>query len=410
MGTGVPTTRTGAVAARFAPVAAPGVTRVGVFGGGQLGERDSSLDGIRAVAALSVLGFHAWLFTQQQPSFRRRDDALDHVLHELRLGLFLFFVLSGYLLYAPWVRAALGRAGRPRAGEYFRRRAARILPAYYLALAGSIALLYQARGTPGVELPEAADLWLFAVFGQNFSHETLLTLNSPLWTLAVELCFYLALPLVGLVALQGGRRGALAVPALLVVAGLGWNAVLAGRGADPILTYALPAMLPYFACGMAARALLEERRSPSPRLAVALAAAGVALVAGDALWHEMSDTGRLERILRDLPAAVGFALVITSMRLSPALARPLGRQPLAYLGLVSYGIYLWHVPLLLALRSWGLLPLSLVPGFIVGLAASVAVASVSWFLLERPVLRRAHRRAEPPQAYASGVAGNVARG
>jgi peptidoglycan/LPS O-acetylase OafA/YrhL len=335
-----------------------------------------------------VLTFHAWLFTQEHPSSRRRDGLLDHGLHELRLGLFLFFVLSGYLLYAPWVRAALGRSPEPSLRRYLRRRAARILPAYYAALAGSILLLYQARGTPGVDLPDKGDLWLFAVFGQNFSRDTLLTLNTPLWTLAVEVCFYLALPLLGLLAMRGGRRGALLVPMLTLVAGLAWNATVAGRGASPILTFALPAMLPYFACGMLVRALIEERRLPHAAGTWALALAGVALVAADALWHETSDVGFLERTLRDLPAAAGFALVLAAIRLSPAVARPLGREPLAHLGLVSYGVYLWHVPLMLALRSWGLLPLSFLPGLAVALLASVAVASVSWVVLERPVLNR----------------------
>jgi peptidoglycan/LPS O-acetylase OafA/YrhL len=147
-------------------------------------------------------------------------------------------------------------------------------------------------------------------------------------------------------------------------------------------------MLPYFACGRLVRALIEERRLPHAAGTWALALAGLALVAADALWHETSDVGFLERTLRDLPAAAGFALVLAAIRLSPAVARPLGREPLAHLGLVSYGVYLWHVPLMLALRSWGLLPLSFLPGLAVALFAAVAVASVSWVVLERPVLNR----------------------
>src|SRR3712207_9348334 len=62
--------------------------------------------------------------------------------HELRLGLVLFFALSGFVLFRPWVRAALDGGPAPRLGAYFAARGARILPAYYLALAGSVVLLW----------------------------------------------------------------------------------------------------------------------------------------------------------------------------------------------------------------------------------------------------------------------------
>src|SRR4051812_24757077 len=130
--------------------------------------RDFALDGFRGVAALSVLVFHVWLLSPEDPAFNARHGIAAKAAHEGRLGLFLFFVLSGCLLYRPITAAGLDGTPMPSLRVYGWRRAARILPAYYVALAGAVLLLWHARGTPGVSLPPAGKLWLFAVFGQNF--------------------------------------------------------------------------------------------------------------------------------------------------------------------------------------------------------------------------------------------------
>src|SRR4029078_4625759 len=77
-------------------------------------------------------------------------------------------------------------------------------PPYSLAPAGSVALLWGAAGMPGVRLPPATALPLFAVFAQNYSPSALLSLDPPTWTLSIEASFYLVLPLVGLAAMRLG--------------------------------------------------------------------------------------------------------------------------------------------------------------------------------------------------------------
>ncbi len=164
-------------------------------------ERSSAIDGARGLAALSVLLFHAWLYTRVDVSASARETTLDYALHEGRLGLVLFFVLSGFLLWRPFVAAARGRRPRPGTREYLVRRGARVLPAYYLALAGSLVLLWGASETPGVRLPPAELLPHFLVFAQNFNPATVMKLDPPMWTLAVEVSFYLLLPLLAPLAL-----------------------------------------------------------------------------------------------------------------------------------------------------------------------------------------------------------------
>jgi len=139
--------------------------------------RLAEIDGLRGLAALSVLLYHAWLYTQPKVIGARADGFWEHAVHEFRLGLVLFFVLSGFLLYGPWVGAALAGERRPPLGSYLRHRAARILPAYYVALLGSIALLWGIGAAEGVRLPEAAQLPLFVVFAQNYSNGPLMSLD-----------------------------------------------------------------------------------------------------------------------------------------------------------------------------------------------------------------------------------------
>jgi peptidoglycan/LPS O-acetylase OafA/YrhL len=373
-----------------------------------IGRRAAAVDGLRAIAALAVVAYHAWLYTLATVTASHRDTLADQVFHELRLGLVLFFVLSGFLLYQPWVRSALRDTAPPRLGSYMIRRAARILPAYYLALAGSIALLWGLRGETGVRLPAGGDLWTFAVFAQNFSDTTVLKLDPPLWTLAVEVSFYLALPALGWMALRlrhAGRPGQLAVPLAFLLGALAYNGAIDG-GAALWPTKVLPAMGQYFAVGMLA-AVLCDARSAGRRMAYALLAGGTLIVLADAWWAADAATrgshGALLHTIRDTPAAVGFACIIAAAARATKPPRVLAARPVAWLGRVSYGIYLWHVPLLLFLRAHDALPLSPIGALVVVLAPTVAIAAASWHAVELPLqvrARRATRRSTRPAAVA----------
>jgi peptidoglycan/LPS O-acetylase OafA/YrhL len=365
--------------------------------------RTAGLDGLRAVAALSVLCLHVWLYGQPNPDSPRRSGLLDSAVFEFRLGLVFFFVLSGYLLYRAFAGAALQRERPVDVARYARRRFARIVPAYWLAMAGAIALLWGARGSAGVRLPPAEALPLFAVFGQNYSHATFFTLNPVSWTLCLEAAFYVALPLIGFAAYRFGRGRFGAQVALLLglgAAGLTYSAVHYAAGWDALAGKALPAYLPHFACGMLVALWAERRRirsAPdlSQAVSVALVIGGFALAGGDALWHARAGTPAGDpwlSILGDVPAAAGFALVVAAAVAGrgPAVGW-MSARPLAWVGLVSYGVYLWHVPLILFLRSNGLLPSGMLPALAVVLPLVLAVSAASWYLVERPLLARAGR-------------------
>lgn len=380
------------------------------------GRRLAAIDGLRAIAAVSVLVYHAWLYTLPTVDAGRTDSALDHAIHELRLGLVLFFVLSGFLLFGPWVRSVLDGTPGPRVRAYAVRRAARILPAYYLAVLGSIALLWSIPDSPGVRLPPAEDLWLFAVFGQNFRDATLLTLDPPMWTLAVEVAFYLCLPLLGWLALRQravlrrpSRLALCLVPLLFGGLGLTWNWVLSDEYHLDLgmLNKQLPAMAPYFAVGMLA-AVLAHGRSPSRRVMWPLLAVGCAAVVVDALLaiDEATRGSRALwlRIWRDDLAAAGFAVILAVVATARVPLRLLALKPLDRLGKVSYGIYLWHVPLLLALRAAGILPSGWFAATLMVLVPTLLISAASWKWVEQPVQEAARRRTRRPAGDAAAAA------
>jgi peptidoglycan/LPS O-acetylase OafA/YrhL len=351
--------------------------------------RDGGLDLLRGLAAVSVVLFHVWLYAQAAPPARAHGLA-DAFWSAGRLGLVLFFVLSGYLLYRPWIRARRSGDRPPATGAYLLRRAARVLPAYYLAFAGSLVLLAEAGGTPGVRLAPIEQLPLFVVFAQNLSPATIMKLDPPMWTLAVEVSFYLVLPLAGAIATR--IRTPVLVPIAALLAGLAYDAAIAGHGLSQSWTKSLPALLPLFAAGMLVAHLPDDLALGHRARRLVLITAGL-LVGADAAWHQ-THAGYLGLVLRDLPAAAGFALLLLGAReLNPT--RSVAGRAFTWVGTVSFGLYLWHVPVLWWLRSVDLLPLNPLIALPVTFAPSLALAALSWYLVERPVMRRA-RRANVP--------------
>ncbi len=359
--------------------------------------RSAAIDGIRGLAALSVLGFHVWLYRENRPT-GERTLLFDQVGFALHLGLVCFFVLSGFLLYRSFARAALG-GRRTDLGAYAIRRVARIVPAYYVAIAG-VLVLYAITGFDHIT-PTAREIPLFLAFGQNYSMDSIMELIPVTWTLCVEVAFYVVLPLIGLLALTIGRRPrvqATMLASIVVLATL-WNRVVFEQGWNDVVQKALPTFMGVFACGMLAALWVETReRRDTPLLSVrttlVLALGGGALVIGHAAWMETQiylDGWR--PALRDVPAATGFALLIAAVAAGrgPVL-HGLAWRPLAGAGIVSYGLYLWHLPILLAVRSAGLLPEPFAPRLAVVLVLSFLAAWLSWRLVERPAIAWSHRR------------------
>lgn len=345
--------------------------------------RAQALDLIRAFAALAVLTYHVWLYGLPNPNAPKRGGWLDYTLFELRIGLVVFFVMSGYLLYRPLLKDWRAAPREVNLRAYYWRRIVRIVPAYYLAIAGSVLLLWGLDGTPGVRLPPASDLWMFAFFLQNYSRETLLTLDAPTWTLAVQAAFYLVFPLF---LFFGSRMGRCAwiVPVTLVFAGFLWNWISYRNGWGPIARLSLPAMLPYLALGMLIAHLppLQSRKG-----AVWMILGGAALAVLNSAWHAIGFGDLATGVMRDVPGAIGYGLIIAACA-QPAVGASRLLKSFEAFGRWSYGVFLWHLPLLLFMKGHGWLPSSGVLTWLLLITVASAAGALTWRFVESPLLSR----------------------
>ena len=364
--------------------------------------RLAALDGLRGLAAAGILVLHVWMFDHGD-SHVPAMTALDRSFEALRLGVPLFFALSGFLLYRPFVGAVLDGRGAPRLGAYAIRRAARILPGYWAAVAGTFVLL------AALDHPQQATLGqlpIFALFAQNQFDATAKQLDPPMWTLAVEVSFYALLPLAGLAALKlGAHRGRqLALCAALLLTGIALTGACVAFGWPWTATASLLTHLPEFAAGMAAAALLHGRR-PAPRVAAAMIAGGAALVVLNALWFALKWEPTLARaVLRDAPAAMGFALIVGALSSADIRAAALTCAPVRALGAISFGLYLWHYPAIMWLRAQGHWPEQIGPALGATMALTIPAAALSWFAIEQPAIALGRRLSSRPAGTASAAA------
>ncbi len=363
------------------------------------------IDGMRAIAAISILVTH----TAGLSGFNG-VNVLGAWTARLDSGVAIFFVLSGFLLYRPWVAARMeGRPG-PRPLVYAKRRALRILPGYWFAL--TVLGLVLPKQVPYVF---SGDWWVYFGLLQSWQSDTILFGIGVAWSLSVEAAFYVLLPLLawGTTRWLRGRRHqvrlelwALGLSAVLAVAVRTW---IKSQGGFSTYGNTLPGMWTWFAAGMALAVLsaaygklpLAERPAllrsatehPLRWWAVAFAALtttawGLGL---PRVFGQPYTTLNLqqEHLLYCLAAVALVAPAVFSDGRRTAVARLLDARPVAWLGLVSYGIFLYHLPLttkLLPVSDWA--PQG---GFFLYTACTLALATllaaVSYHLVERPALR-----------------------
>ena len=360
----------------------------------------AALDGVRAAAALLVVLTHVGFQTGEVLS-----GAHGAVHARCDFGVALFFVLSGLLLYRPWAAADLGTGRRPSTRRYLRRRAVRILPAYWLVLAVVLATGARAEAEPGTVVRHVTLTQVYA--------GRLLPDLTQTWSLCTEVLFYLLLPPASwLVARCRGDRARLGLLAVTVAVAWTWTG-LAAAGVLPARAGTwLPGHADWFAAGMLLAALEERaraggrswagrweadlRRAPGTVRALAVGVAAIACtpVAGPRTLAAVAPAGAVTKEALYLVVAtlvVGAALVAAP---GTAVSRLLGSAPARWCGRVSYGVFLWHLLVLdAAMRLLG------VPLFggrfwlvaAVTVAGSLLVAAASWYGWERPLLDRFSR-------------------
>lgn len=371
----------------------------------------TGFESLRAIAALMVVVHHASSLSGPERSgpFGTPAAVMDG-------GVAVFFVLSGFLIYRPFVAHELAGETHPRWVGFWWRRLLRIVPAYWVALT-----FFWVIGAFHL----GGDWWRYYLFAQIYSRETVLGGIVQAWSLCTEITFYLLVPLwaASVARLAGRARDGVAARAAVHLAGcaaLGLAAVISRLAIEAYfpdqrgLSFNwLPTNLDLFATGMAL-AVVSAWAAHDGRLRARLDrlagpvwpwwAAGVALFT----WYAYRVGGA------DLATGYSgwfwhrrqllFALV-TALVLVPAVfgdpARGLIRRvwawrPVVWVGSVSYGLYLWHLDWMersvggLGWPGWVSTPAgdaNLAWLLAVGLGVGLASAAVSWYLVEEPLQR-----------------------
>ncbi len=397
----------------------------------------AALDGVRAIACLMVIGYHISLMARDTHLWSENSDSLiTALLLAGNAGVTLFFVLSGFLLFLPYANALLFDQPWPSMRRFYLRRALRIIPGYYFSLLLIVLLAHPEYLQPA----RWGQLALFPIFLMDSTKATFQQINGPYWTLAIEWQFYLLLPFIalGICALtrlatrwarvRTEKRLWVVVGGLLGVVGWGlctryWGAYFM---AHPSATFLVPRnvlnivlfltygfdgkFLEDFAIGMLAglaytrwcpmgQPLAEERKARWH--SGWLWGGGVLML----LFMVMQYAPALKSLfqpyswLSELGLSVGFACCILAILFDGVILRRFFEwAPMRWVGLISYSLYIWHLPLLNAFqRNIGpyltslphLLAYSL---YWVWVAAIVFPFSFAVYrLIEQPGMRLSHR-------------------
>lgn len=335
------------------------------------GLRFQGINALRAAAALGVLASHV-LATSPLTGLP------DFVVQNMATGVALFFVISGFLLYRPFA-ASIADRSRVSIRRFAMNRALRILPLYLLVVAVVFAVTASRLTQPLLTLFRAV------TFTGVWSGDDLVPVA---WSLDDEAAFYVLLPVLYLALLAWPRVEQRWWLSIVAIAGLGAASVvmLAATPLDHAIVGTPITKFHLFGLGMILATL--HARWPafavSPRRLVAGGAATLALLTASSIAYIHQ-----QYVFNPLCGLAFFAVVGMVAFSAPAarLTRILSWRPLVHLGDVSYGIYLWHEPLHHVLANVGVLSSNYVVALLELACVTVALATGTYFLVEKPALR-----------------------
>lgn len=390
------------------------------------------MDGLRGIAAVTVLMGHTSGVLAEGVD---HPGAVGALLAVVSQGLTLFFALSGFLLYRPFAAAMIAGRPRPRVGRFFTNRALRIFPGYLVILLlvslvigvanNQVLTADQPIGAPDHNVGYMVDPWLLvtnALMLQSFFPNALHTGLGVSWTLSVELVFYLTLPLLALLVsrLRPARIWAF-IPAgillLIGIAGKLWlfaisnpsnaaesNYLEWGNSWIAVLARSFLTHADLFACGMVAAVLVtlfQHHESACTRLLIRWA--GIVIGLGAVL--ALRDTDFFDTGYSVLAGAVVLFVGLRGANGPGVAARVLEWAPLQFLGVISYSLYLWHMPVIWFLFRQGLgFPATSVGywlNVLLVVAISVGLSTITYNLIEKPALQLKRKAEIRPAASAA---------
>jgi len=326
-------------------------------------------DFLRLLFASGVFIYHLIVLAELSEPFGTYETAWGAVAELCIQG---FFVISGTLVYGSWARTQA-------LGTYAEKRFRRLYPAYALIILLPAALSLGISGEfEGVFRYLGANLAFLNFLAPDlpglFEGQRLTAVNGALWTLKIEVMFYLILPFLGWLISRAGRWKWALLAAIYVGAEL-WRSILTGMDNAQIARQ-LPGQMSFFATGIALWMLKDrvEDGRYGPMLAIGGALIGLSVFP----------------YLEGLRAA-GLGLAIAALAFMPG-----PQLNAARFGDISYGVYITHFPIVQMLVAFGIFAMSPWLGVAAALILVIAASLALWRFVERPALRADshYRRAE----------------
>ena len=377
----------------------------------QKSHRNLALDSLRGFSTILIVVYHTFSASGYPAA---HAESFGAYIGRLNVGVAIFFLLSGFLIFRPFVHVLIHNLPLPEVRSFYLKRAARIIPGYWFAL-------FFLAGIDSLTIPNASGFLRNIFLVNPFTTSNVFSGIRQSWTLSVELSFYLLVPVFVLLLLQQSMRKnrPISISTLFLAISLLFIGTYVFRLFHHLTHFWfletaniwLPSHMDTIGLGMSIAVLVEApetSRLASKIRTIIANHSGLLFLCSILVWMLSANINMTIGIVQadfhvDLLChflySIASLLLVAPLCVAPKslLTKILSLRLFAWLGTISYGIYLWHMAFLGGNFAEKYMPYTendgqIVLRFLVVLPASIAIASLSYYVLERPIMRAINKR------------------
>jgi peptidoglycan/LPS O-acetylase OafA/YrhL len=377
----------------------------------EMSKRNSALDSLRGLSTILIVLYHISFVSGYTVAHANSSGAY---IDRLNIGVAIFFVLSGFLIFRPFAHSLIHGSPLPKTRNYYLKRAARILPGYWLAL-------FVLAGLDALTIVNTSGFIRNVFIVHSFTEHNVFTGIRQAWTLAIEMSFYVVVPAFAYIFVRQTKRrdGPVSVSSLLKALSVLFLSAYVFRLFIHQTDFWflktahiwLPSHMDTLALGMGLAVLVEAPTSSETLSKVRIFLAnhtGAFVLSSVFVWFMSANINMaiglnksefhielLGHFLYGMASVLLVAPFCVDSR--SLLVKAVSLRLFTWLGTISYGIYLWHMAFLEGNFAEKYMPYTENDGqvllrFLVVLPASIAIASLSYYALERPIMRAVSKR------------------
>ena len=376
-----------------------------------MSKRNSALDSLRGLSTILIVVYHISFVSGYTVAHANSSGAY---IDRLNIGVAIFFVLSGFLIFRPFAHSLIHGSPLPKTRNYYLKRASRILPGYWLAL-------FVLAGLDALTIVNTSGFIRNVFIVHSFTEHNVFTGIRQAWTLTVEMSFYVVVPAFAFVFVRQTKRrdGPVSVSSLLKALSVLFLSAYVFRLFIHQTDFWflktahiwLPSHVDTLALGMGLAVLVEAPASAQILSKVRIFIAnhtGAFVLVSVFVWLMSANINmaiglnksefHIELLGHFLYGLASVLLVAPFCVDSQSLlVKAMSLRLFTWLGTISYGIYLWHMAFLGGNFAEKYMPYTENDGqvllrFLVVLPASIAIASLSYYVIERPIMRAVSKR------------------